>query len=205
MQTGAVCNGYSGWEAEPHHHGCMWNSVFPSWALDQAGQPTWWALEVYRVPEWSMWYVRHQHPTAAVTKSKVSSLVLYKATGNSQGMGAALHITTVALQAARDLDRILILYPQPNGEWIDGPFCEGASCYFEPALFMLDRETTPGKCSGMSFTRVVGCFWTKARPSSSTRFWDLETCLLLVAGARGTSALRRSLSWDDAIELEPGD
>lgn len=56
--------------------------------------------------------------------------------GNGNGIGSILHRTTIMLQAALDLDRILVLYPQPHGNWVDGPYCTGAhtidSCYFEP-------------------------------------------------------------------------
>lgn len=75
---------------------------------------------------------RHQHPTSC----KKKKFLVYKASGNGNGIGSVLHKTTILLQAALDLDRILVLYPQRHGQWVDGPFCVDArtldSCYFEP-------------------------------------------------------------------------
>ncbi|KAG0555792.1 hypothetical protein KC19_11G003200 [Ceratodon purpureus] len=75
---------------------------------------------------------RHQHPKSCKRKK----FLVYKASGNGNGIGSMLHKATILLQAALDLDRILVFYPQRHGQWLDGPFCVGArtldSCYFEP-------------------------------------------------------------------------
>lgn len=82
-----------------------------------------------------------QHPSSCHDKK----FVVYKATGRGHGMGSVLHKATVVLQVALDLNRILVLFPQPGGDWTDGRFCrqqlQGGlgmststldSCYFEP-------------------------------------------------------------------------
>lgn len=78
----------------------------------------------------TIWH--HQHPKSC----KGKKFIVYQTSGNGNGIGSVLHRTTIILQAALNLGRILVLYPQPHGQWIDGPFCIGAytidSCYFEP-------------------------------------------------------------------------
>ncbi|KAG0626054.1 hypothetical protein M758_2G099200 [Ceratodon purpureus] len=74
----------------------------------------------------------HQHPKNCSDKK----FIAYEALGPEHGIGTILHHLGVALQAAIDLDRILVLYPQPNYEWVNGWFCTDTSaldeCYFEP-------------------------------------------------------------------------
>lgn len=60
-----------------------------------------------------------QHPSSCHDKK----FVVYKATGRGYGMGSVLHKATVVLQVALDLNRILVLFPQPGGDWTDGLFC----------------------------------------------------------------------------------
>lgn len=78
----------------------------------------------------AIWH--HQHPRSC----KGKRFLVYKTSGSGNGIGSVLHKTTILLQAALDLGRVLVLYPQPLGEWMDAPFCLGAytldSCYFEP-------------------------------------------------------------------------
>lgn len=75
---------------------------------------------------------QHQHPSTCVDKK----FLVYEALGPEHGIGSILHAMGVALQAALNLDRILVLYPQPAFEWTNGLFCQGTStldqCYFEP-------------------------------------------------------------------------
>ena len=75
---------------------------------------------------------KHQHPKNCSDKK----FIVYEALGPEHGIGTILHHLGVALQAAIDLDRILVLYPQPNYEWVNGWYCNGTSaldeCYFEP-------------------------------------------------------------------------
>lgn len=75
---------------------------------------------------------RHQHPKSCSAKK----FLVYKASGSGNGIGSVLHKTTVLLQAALNLDRILVLYPQPGGQWVDAPYCLRTytldSCYLEP-------------------------------------------------------------------------
>lgn len=75
---------------------------------------------------------KHQHPK----NCSEMKFVVYEALGPEHGIGTILHHLGVALQAAIDLDRILVLYPQPNYEWVNGWFCNETSaldeCYFEP-------------------------------------------------------------------------
>lgn len=74
----------------------------------------------------------HQHPKNCSNKK----FVVYEALGPEHGIGTILHHLGVALQAAIDLDRILVLYPQPAYEWVNGWFCTDTTsldeCYFEP-------------------------------------------------------------------------
>ncbi|XP_024387154.1 uncharacterized protein [Physcomitrium patens] len=75
---------------------------------------------------------RHQHPRTCHDKK----FIVYEALGPEHGIGTILHAIGVALQAALNLDRILVLYPQPNFEWVNGWFCQNStsldSCYLEP-------------------------------------------------------------------------
>lgn len=70
------------------------------------------------------------------------------------GIGSTIHVASVALLAALNLNRTLVLFPQPNYEWVQGKFCEGLEtldeCYFEPLsscsiadAFGSDLEVSP--------------------------------------------------------------
>jgi len=75
---------------------------------------------------------RHQHPKNCSDEK----FIVYEALGPEHGIGTILHALGVALQAALNLNRILVLNPQPNYEWVNGWFCQNTStldeCYFEP-------------------------------------------------------------------------
>lgn len=75
---------------------------------------------------------KHQHPKSCRDKK----FIVYEALGPEHGIGTILHALGVALQAALNLDRILVLNPQPNYEWVNGWFCQNTNaldeCYFEP-------------------------------------------------------------------------
>lgn len=74
----------------------------------------------------------HQHPSSCNGKK----FLVYAAVHKDHGIGSVIHVLGVALQAALNLDRILILMPQPDVEWNTGKYCEGMDtideCYFEP-------------------------------------------------------------------------
>ncbi|KAG0576738.1 hypothetical protein KC19_5G104100 [Ceratodon purpureus] len=74
----------------------------------------------------------HQHPSSCHDKK----FLLYAALGRDHGIGSSVHVAGVALQAALNLNRILVLSPQPNFEWNNGEYCKGMDtideCYFEP-------------------------------------------------------------------------
>ncbi|KAG0563996.1 hypothetical protein KC19_8G074500 [Ceratodon purpureus] len=74
----------------------------------------------------------HQHPSSCEDKK----FLLYEAIGNGHGIGSVIHVTSAALLAALNMDRILVLSPQPHNNWVNGRFCEGMDtideCYFEP-------------------------------------------------------------------------
>ena len=75
---------------------------------------------------------KKQHPSSCHDQK----FIVLRSTGAGHGIGSALHMVGVVLQVALDLDRVLVMWPQPTGEWIQGPYCEGYptldSCYFEP-------------------------------------------------------------------------
>lgn len=75
---------------------------------------------------------RHQHPSTCYDKK----FLVAEATGRGHGIGSVLHVATTFLQAALDLDRILVLWPQPGQDWLSGSYCDGTDtlddCYFEP-------------------------------------------------------------------------
>ena len=75
---------------------------------------------------------RHQHPSTCYDKK----FLVARATGQGHGIGSVLHVATTFLQAALDLDRILVLWPQPGQDWLRGSYCDGTDtlddCYFEP-------------------------------------------------------------------------
>lgn len=74
----------------------------------------------------------HQHPSTCHDKK----FLVYEALGRDHGIGSVVHVLSIALQAALNMNRILLLSPQPNFEWVQGKFCEGTDtldeCYFEP-------------------------------------------------------------------------
>lgn len=74
----------------------------------------------------------HQHPSSCHDKK----FLVYEAQGTDHGIGSVIHVTVIALLAALNMNRILVLAPQPNFEWVQGKFCEGTDtmdeCYFEP-------------------------------------------------------------------------
>ncbi len=63
---------------------------------------------------------RHQNPTRCDNKK----FLLYVMLGWANGIGSTLHVATVALRAALDTDRILVLYPTPNHLWMNGSYCK---------------------------------------------------------------------------------
>jgi hypothetical protein len=75
---------------------------------------------------------RHQNPIRCDDKK----FLLYVMLGWANGIGSTLHVATVALRAALDTDRILVLYPTPNHLWMNGSYCKDFTtideCYFEP-------------------------------------------------------------------------
>jgi hypothetical protein len=75
---------------------------------------------------------RLQHPSHC----HIKNFIVLRSTGGQHGIGSAIHMTGVVLKVTLDLDRVLVMWPQPTGEWIHGPYCEGFptldSCYFEP-------------------------------------------------------------------------
>lgn len=74
----------------------------------------------------------HQHPSSCHDKK----FLVYEALGRDHGIGSVVHVLSIALQAALNMDRILLLAPQPQFEWVQGHYCEGMEtldeCYFEP-------------------------------------------------------------------------
>lgn len=90
---------------------------------------------------------QHQHPA----KCEQKKFIVYRMTGTGNGIGSILHRTTILLQAALDLNRILVLFPQPHGQWIHAPYCtdHGAdtidSCYFEPISSCSIQEAMEGR------------------------------------------------------------
>ena len=75
---------------------------------------------------------RLQHPSNCDNKN----FIVLRGTGGKHGIGSVIHMIGVVLKVALDLNRVLVMWPQPTGEWIHGPYCEGFptldSCYFEP-------------------------------------------------------------------------
>lgn len=131
-------------------HSILWNTSYPRQECEPELFPFrhWIGLSREHVPESNqtnhtgqqlygsvaaqraIW--RHQHPKSCTDKK----FIVYEALGPEHGIGTILHTLGVALQAAINLDRILVLNPQPHYEWVNGWFCQNKTtldeCYFEP-------------------------------------------------------------------------